>query len=95
MLVTQKQNRQNAAKRPYVSPRRAHKTVWDDAEIVVNIEYTAPGTALDDYLRQEQTRAALDLLAYYKQKLDKNSDAHIARQDILQVRRAADHRLNP
>jgi hypothetical protein len=31
--------------------RRARKTVWDDAEIVVNIECTKPGTALDDYLR--------------------------------------------
>lgn len=57
-----------------VSPRRTRKTVWDDAEIVVNIEYTKPGTALDDHLRKEQTRAVLDLLADYKQKLDKNGD---------------------
>jgi hypothetical protein len=45
--------------------------VWDDAKVVVNIEYTKPGTALDDYLRREQTRALLDLLADYVQKLDK------------------------
>jgi hypothetical protein len=55
--------------------RRARKTVWDDAEIVVNIECTKPGTALDDYLRKEQTRALLDLLADYEQRLDKNGDA--------------------
>jgi len=52
-------------------PRRMRKDVWDDAKIVVNIEYTEPGTALDDYLRREQTRALLDLLADYVQNLDK------------------------
>jgi hypothetical protein len=51
-------------------PRRMRKSVWDDAKIVVNIEYTKPGTALDDYLRREQTRAVLDLLADYVQKVD-------------------------
>jgi len=56
-------------------PRRTRKSVWDDAEIVVNIEYTKPGTALDDYLRREQTRALLDLLADYVQKLDKEGGA--------------------
>jgi hypothetical protein len=39
-----------------VSPRRTQKTVWDDAEIVVSIGYTKPGTALGDHLRKEQTR---------------------------------------
>jgi hypothetical protein len=48
------------------------KSVWDDAEIV--IEYTKPGTALDKYLRKEQTRVVLDLLADYAQKRDKNGD---------------------
>lgn len=52
-------------------PRRTRKSVWDDAKVVVNIEYTKPGTALDDYLRREQARALLDLLADYVQKLDK------------------------
>ena len=52
------------------SRRRARKSVWDDADIVINIEHTEPGTALDDHLRKEQTRAVLDLLANYKQKLD-------------------------
>ena len=56
---------------PDARPRRTRKSVWDDAKIVVNIEYTKPGTALDDYLRGEQTRALLDLLADYVQKLDK------------------------
>ena len=55
-----------------VSPR---KTVWDDAEIVVSIGYTKPGTALDDHLRKEQTRAVLALLADYTQKLDNNGEA--------------------
>lgn len=48
------------------SPRRTRKTVWDDADIVIDIQYTKPGTALDDHLRKEQTRAVLDLLADYK-----------------------------
>ncbi|HWY18719.1 MAG TPA: hypothetical protein VNY27_08415 [Solirubrobacteraceae bacterium] len=56
-------------------PRRIRKDVWDDAEIVVNIGYTKPGTALDDHLRKEQTRALLDLLADYVQKLDEKNDA--------------------
>lgn len=59
---------------PDARPRRARKSVWDDAEIVVNIEYTKPGTPLDDYLRKEQTRALLDLLADYVQKVDKSDD---------------------
>jgi hypothetical protein len=33
------------------------------------------GTALDDHLRKEQSRAVLELLADYKRKLDKNGDA--------------------
>jgi hypothetical protein len=55
-------------------PRPARKSVWDDAEIVIDIEYTRPGTALDDHLRKEQTRALLDLLADYVQKRDKSGD---------------------
>jgi hypothetical protein len=60
---------------PEARPRRARKSVWDDAEIVIDIQYTKPGTALDDHLRKEQTRALLDLLADYVQKLDKSGDA--------------------
>jgi hypothetical protein len=56
-------------------PRRARKSVWDDAEIVVDIEYTKPGTVLDEHLRKKQTRALLDLLADYVQKLDEGADA--------------------
>jgi hypothetical protein len=41
----------------------------------VNIEYTESGTALDDHLRKEQTRAVLNLLADYRGKLDKNGRA--------------------
>lgn len=59
---------------PDARPRRTRKSVWDDAEIVVNIESTKRGTALDDYLRKEQTRAVLALLADYVQKRDKNDD---------------------
>ena len=55
-------------------PGRTRQSVWDDAEIVIDIQYTKPGTALDDYLRKEQTRAVLDLLADYVQKRDKNRD---------------------
>ncbi len=55
-------------------PRRIRKSVWDDAEIVTDIQYTKPGTALDDHLRREQTRALLDLLADYVQKLGKNGN---------------------
>jgi hypothetical protein len=55
-------------------PRRTRKSVWDDAEIVIDIQYTKPDTALDDYLRKEQTQAVLDLLADYVQKCDKNGD---------------------
>lgn len=58
----------------YARPRRTRKTVWDDAKIVVDIQYTQPGTALDEHLRKEQTRAVLDLLADFKRKLDKNGD---------------------
>ena len=60
---------------PDARPRCARRSVWDDAQIVVNIEYTKPGTALDNHLRKEQTRALLDLLADYVQKLDKSGDA--------------------
>lgn len=48
---------------------------WDDAEIIIDIQHTEPGTALADHLRKEQTRAVLDLLADYKRKLDENGDA--------------------
>jgi hypothetical protein len=60
---------------PNARPHRARRSVWDDAEIVVSIECIKPGTALDDHLRKEQTRALLDLLANYVQKLDENGDA--------------------
>jgi hypothetical protein len=70
--VTRKSGHQ---KKDPVSPQCTRKTVWNDAEIVVNIEYTKPGTALDDHLCKEQTRALLDLLADYMQKLHKNGDA--------------------
>jgi hypothetical protein len=67
----QKEGRDDGA----ASPRRTRKTVWDDAEIVIDIQYSKPGTALDDHLRKVQTRAVLDLLADYKEKLDKNGNA--------------------
>lgn len=64
-----------ATRAPSARHRRARKTDWDDAEIVIKIEHTTPGTALDDHLRKEQTRALLDLLADYVQKLDEKDDA--------------------
>lgn len=74
--MTKKPERQKGEQgETHTRPRRARRSVWDDAEIVVNIEYTKPGTALDDHLRKEQTRALLDLLADYVQKLDKSGDA--------------------
>ncbi len=50
-----------------------------DQLIIVNIEYTKPGTALDDHLRKEQTRALLDLLADYAKKRGKSGDAGLQR----------------
>jgi hypothetical protein len=35
----------------------------DGAPIVVSVEYTTPGSPLDEHLRREQTRALLNLLA--------------------------------
>jgi hypothetical protein len=55
--------------------RPIRKSVWDDAKIAIDIQYTKPGTTLDDHLRKEQTRALLDLLADYVQKLDKSGNA--------------------
>jgi hypothetical protein len=61
---TQDQDRVKAPQKTRTKPRRAaRKTVWDDAEIVVDIKYTEPGTPLDERLRAEQTRALLDLLS--------------------------------
>ena len=73
MMSESEQQKQRQAE-SHVSPRRARKSVWDDAEIVVDIEYTKPGTALDGLLHKEQTRAVLDLLADFKRKLDENGD---------------------
>jgi hypothetical protein len=72
--MTEKPEHEDRGGYPRPCPRRARKSVWDDAEIVIDIQYTKPGTALDDHLRKEQTRALLDLLADYMQKLDKSGD---------------------
>jgi hypothetical protein len=59
----QHQDRTKSPKTARTHPRRAaRKTDWDDAEIVVDIQYTTPGTPLDDRLRIEQTRVLLELL---------------------------------
>jgi hypothetical protein len=47
----------------------------DDAEIVVNIEYTKPGTALSTITSQGADSSAARSLADYMQKLDKSGDA--------------------
>jgi hypothetical protein len=36
--------------------------------VVYEIEFTEPGSALDEQLRREQTKAVLDLLTAYKRK---------------------------
>lgn len=78
-LMTKKHEKDeaNGAEEARDTPRRrgARQNDWDDAKTVINIEYSKPGTALDDHLRKEQTRALLDLLADYERKLDKNGDA--------------------
>lgn len=74
--VTKMPGHQKEGRGDPASPRRTRKTVWD-ADIVIDIQHTKPGTTLDDHLRKEQTRAVLDLLADYKRKLDKNGDAQL------------------
>ncbi len=60
---TQHHARPTSPQKARTNPRRAaRKTDWDDAEIVVDIQYTTPGTPLDDRLRIEQTRVLLELL---------------------------------
>jgi hypothetical protein len=67
--MTKKQPEQDEARGSHDkrTPRRqsTRQADWDDAEIVINIEHTTPGTPLDDHLRKEQTRALLELLAAY------------------------------
>jgi hypothetical protein len=73
--MTKKPGRQESERgKAPTRPRRTRKSVWDDAEVVVNVEYTKPGTALDDHLRKEQTQAVLDLLSDYVRKLDKDGE---------------------
>jgi hypothetical protein len=45
------------------SGKPASSDPLDGAPIVVSVEYTTPGSPLDEHLRREQTRALLDLLA--------------------------------
>jgi hypothetical protein len=72
--MTEKPEHEDRGGYPQPCPRHARKSVWEDAEIAIDIEYTRPSTALDDHLREEQTRALLDLLADYMQKLDKSGN---------------------
>jgi hypothetical protein len=57
--------------KPDETPRNRAASSWkpaagdplEGAPIVVSVEYTKPGSPLDEHLRREQTRALLDLLA--------------------------------
>jgi hypothetical protein len=57
--MTKKQRQGGARRHPH---RTIRKTDWEDAEIVIDIKHTEPGTPLDDQLRRQQTRALLELL---------------------------------
>jgi hypothetical protein len=48
----------------------AKRTPLDDLDIEMKIEYTTPGTPLDDRLRREQAAAILALLADSKRRTD-------------------------
>jgi hypothetical protein len=73
-MTSESEQRKQQQGGPRTNPRRTRKSAWDNAEVVVSIEYTRPGTALDDHLRKEQTRAVLDLLADYVRKIDKEGE---------------------
>lgn len=69
MAKREHQDRPDEPRKARANSRRGpRRTDWDDAKIVVNIEHTKPGTPLDDYLRKEQTRALLELLAAYRRE---------------------------
>ena len=75
--MTKKRHEQDEAKGPGETrtPRhRSNQADWDDAEIVINIEHTKPGTPLDDYLRREQTQALLELLSAYRRETSGQRD---------------------
>jgi hypothetical protein len=57
--MTKKQDDQKSHQVRANERRPVRKTVWDDAEIVVDIKHTKRGTALDDLLRTQQTRVLL------------------------------------
>lgn len=46
----------------------------DELEVVMEIEYTTPGTALDDLLRREQAAAVLALLQSHANQADRRPD---------------------
>ena len=50
------------------TPKQGSDKAGDELRVVVEIEQTEPGTALDDQLRREQARALLALLAARKEK---------------------------
>lgn len=65
----------NGAPRNHATPRRksAASDPLDGAPIVVSVQYTKPGTPLDEQLRREQTRALLDLLADHVRRSRENN----------------------
>ncbi len=60
-MATEPEHRDQLNKPP--TSRRQGSSDWDDAEIVIGIRYTKPGTPLDDLLRKQQTEVLLELLS--------------------------------
>jgi hypothetical protein len=50
------------------APDKPRQGPIEDLEVVYEVEFTEPGSALDEQLRREQTKAVLDLLTAYKRK---------------------------
>ncbi len=59
--MTEPEHRGQLNKLP--TSRRPDSSNWDDAEIVIDIRYTKPGTPLDNLLRKQQTEVLLELLS--------------------------------
>jgi hypothetical protein len=50
------------------APGRPPQSPIEDLEPVFEVESPEPGSALDEQLRREQTKAILDLLVAYKRR---------------------------
>ena len=59
-----------ARRRPPHEGRQRKAAAVGDLKATMSIEQTKPGSALDDQLRREQTRAIFDLLASPRRKTE-------------------------